>query len=150
MKNLFFLFGFLVLLLVFSIIFSASSKNSKQGQASPVPTKETKMQTLETKTDSQGEVIVEVTPKKIEAGIFEFEISMNTHSVALDEDMVAISKLIDDRGDEYSATAWEGDGPGGHHRSGLLKFESATSKPKSIKLIIDRIGGVERNFSWNL
>ncbi|OGH17301.1 MAG: hypothetical protein A3C30_01715 [Candidatus Levybacteria bacterium RIFCSPHIGHO2_02_FULL_40_18] len=142
MKNLFFLFGFLVLLVVLSLVSSASS--------TPVPTKQVSQNTLATKTDSRGEVTVEATPKNIQEDVFEFEIVMDTHSVALDQDMAAVSKLIDDRGSEYKPTLWKGDGPGGHHRSGILRFERIAQKPKSIKLIIGSIGGAERNFSWDL
>ena len=142
MKNLFFLFGFFVLLVVLLLVSSASS--------TPVPTKQVDRQIFETKSDSAGEVTFEITPKNIQEGVFEFEIVMDTHSVALDQDMVAVSKLIDDRGIEYRPTLWKGDGPGGHHRSGILRFEGITQKPKSIKLIIGSIGGVERNFSWDL
>ena len=142
MKNLFFLFGLLALLLVLSIVFSSSS--------TPAPTNQVSQNTIATKTDSRGEVTVEATPKNIQEGIFEFEIVMDAHSVALDQDMVAVSKLIDDRGIEYRPTLWKGDGPGGHHRSGILRFEGIAQKPKSIKPIIGSIGGVERNFTWDL
>ncbi len=150
MKNLFFLFGFFVLLLVFPIIFSVSNKNNRLRRASPTPTKETETQIFETKTDSSGEVTFEVTPKSLEEKGFEFEISMITHSVELNQDMAAVSKLIGDRGSEYKPTLWKGDGSGGHHRSGILRFEGIAQKPKSIKLIIGSIGGAERNFTWDL
>jgi len=140
MKNLFFLFGLLALLLVLSIVFSSSS--------TPAPTNQVSQNTIATKTDSRGEVTVEATPKNIQEGIFEFEIVMDTHSVALDQDMVAVSKLIDDRGIEYRPILWKGDGPGGHHRSGILRFEGIVPNPKSIKLTINSIGGVERIFSF--
>lgn len=150
MKNLIALLGFLGLLLVFGIFYSASNKNNKREQASPIPTKQISQNTFETKTDSQGEVSVEVTPKKIGRSVFEFEISMNTHSVTLDQDMAAVSKLIDDQKTEYKPVFWKGDGPGGHHRSGALRFEEIAQNAKSIKLIINSIGGVERNFAFNL
>ena len=142
MKNLFFLFGLLALLLVLSIVFSSSS--------TPAPTNQVSQNTIATKTDSRGEVTVEATPKNIQEGVFEFEIIIDTHSVALDQDMVAVSKLVNDRGIEYRPILWKGDGPGGHHRSGILRFEGVAQKPKSIKLILNRIGGAERNFSWDL
>ena len=150
MKNLIFLLGFLALLLVFGIFYSTPNKNNKQGQASPIPTKQVDRQIFETKTDSAGEVTVEITPKNIQEGVFEFEIVMDTHSVALDQDMATVSKLVDDRGSEYKPTLWKGDGPGGHHKEGRLRFEGIAQKPKSIKLIIGSIGGVERNLTWDL
>lgn len=142
MKNPIFLLGFLALLVVFSLVYSASP--------TPPPTKQVDRQIFETKTDSAGEVTIEATPKSLEEKDFEFEISITTHSVELNQDMVAVSKLIDDRGIEYRPNLWKGDGPGGHHRNGSLRFEGIIQKPKSIKLTINSIGGVERNFSWDL
>lgn len=142
MKNLIFLLGFLALLLVFGISYSAST--------TPVPTKQVEGQIFEAKTDSEGEVTVEVTPKNIQDDVFEFEVVMDTHSMALDQDMVAVSKLIGDREIEYKPTLWKGDGPGGHHRSGILRFEGIVPKPSPIRLMIIDIGGVERSFAWDL
>lgn len=142
MKNLIFLLGFLALLLVFGIFYSASS--------TPVPTKQAEGETFQTKTDSQGEVDFEATPKNIQGDVFEFEVVMDTHSVVLDQDMVAVSKLIGDREIEYKPILWKGDGPGGHHRKGILRFERIVPKPSSIRLMIFDVGSAERSFAWDL
>ncbi|CAG1002758.1 hypothetical protein GPROT1_04048 [Gammaproteobacteria bacterium] len=79
------------------------------------------------------------------------EIAMNTHSVELADEMTKVSILRDDSGNEYKPTAWEGAGPGGHHREGKLKFAAMTTQPKYIELVIKDLAKVaERSFRWEL
>lgn len=108
---------------------------------------------LETKESSEGPVTVAVTPGSLEGGLtgWDFDITLNTHSEELSEDLVAVSQLIDDHGKSYKPTAWEGAPPGGHHRQGILKFNSISPKPKSIELKVKNVGGItERSFKWGL
>lgn len=80
-----------------------------------------------------------------------FDVAMNTHSVELADDMAKVSILRDDVGKEYKPTAWEGAGPGGHHREGKLKFAAMTTKPKYVELVIKGLAQVpERAFRWEL
>lgn len=107
-------------------------------------------QKWETKTDEQANVTVVVTPLdlSLQSTQWRFDVGMNTHSVELDQDMVKIATLIDDQGNEYGPLNWEGAGPGGHHREGVLTFNMITPTPKSIKLKISGIGDVTRSFVW--
>lgn len=107
---------------------------------------------LETKSNEGGGVTVDVTPTALEIGQpSAFEIVMNTHTVELDDDMTQIAILRDDAGKEYKPTAWEGQEPGGHHRGGMLKFASLTSKPRYVELVIKGLAKVpERVFRWDL
>jgi hypothetical protein len=76
---------------------------------------------------------------------------MSTHSVDLGEDMAVVSTLRDDQGREYRPVSWNGDGPGGHHRSGVLEFPALEGSPKSVTLVIRDIAKVpERVFGWDL
>lgn len=68
---------------------------------------------FETQTNTEGGVTIAVLPKNISGVVWEFEIALDTHSGALDEDMAAISVLVDDMDKEYGPVAWEGDPPGG-------------------------------------
>ncbi|MDO8503975.1 MAG: hypothetical protein Q7S60_04800 [bacterium] len=103
-------------------------------------------QALVTKTDSQNDVEVQVTPKAIpEEKAIEFEIILTTHSVELSQDLVAVSSLVDQTARVYKPTSWEGSPPGGHHRSGVLRFEGIVDTTTVI-LMID-VGG-ERVFRW--
>lgn len=101
-------------------------------------------------TDSQAEVTVEVAPKSLGVGKeVVFEVSLNTHSVALDQDFSKTSKLVDDLGNQYQVFSWSG-GSGGHHLSGDLTFPKISGQAKSVELTISGIGGVERVFRWVL
>jgi hypothetical protein len=97
-------------------------------------------------------VTVDVKPMQFAAGKpAKFEVSMNTHSVDLSADLTAVSTLTDDQGKEYRPVGWEGDGPGGHHRSGVLEFPALEGTPKSVTLVIKDIASVpERVFQWEL
>lgn len=93
---------------------------------------------------SENNVEFRVTPLSAS----EFEISINTHSVDLGFDLTEISMLYDNIGNTYKPLKWEGSAPGGHHRSGILKFPFVDSNAKSIKLVIN--DGARREFSWNI
>jgi hypothetical protein len=78
-------------------------------------------------------------------------VSMNTHSVDLSADLTVVSTLMDAQGKEYRPVSWEGDGPGGHHRSGVLEFPALEGTAKSVTLVIRDIAKVpERVFQWDL
>ncbi|OGN00139.1 MAG: hypothetical protein A3B91_01855 [Candidatus Yanofskybacteria bacterium RIFCSPHIGHO2_02_FULL_41_29] len=104
---------------------------------------------LESQSNNEGAVSITVTPKLSE-WILEFEVVMNTHSIELSEDMTKISVLIVNE-KEYKPISWEGAGPGGHHREGVLRFKSIVLGPEKLILKIKNIGGVsERLFQWQL
>ena len=108
---------------------------------------------LETKTNSEGPVEVSVTPRRMVPTDTEwsFEISLDTHSYDLNDDLLAASELRDEQGNAYKPVAWDGDPPGGHHRGGVLKFKAIAPQPSSIMLAIQDVGGVkERKFTWQL
>ena len=98
--------------------------------------------------------------EKIEKGKLVFDVTMDTHSVDLDQyAMEKISQLRNDKGREMMATAWDGPAGGGHHRSGKLIFPDGdgsgklliSTETKFIELVIKGIGGeAERTFRWNL
>lgn len=106
---------------------------------------------FDAKKDEQGSVTVEVKPLEFSPSAQEwtFEITLDTHSVELDDDMAAGAFLVDDKGKEYQAVAWEGDPPGGHHRKGILKFQPL-SLSNVIQLKLREVGGVVRIFEWRL
>lgn len=102
--------------------------------------------------NKEGAVTVKVTPLELsaQAPVWRFEVVLDTHVVALDQDMTAAVALADGAGREYRPLAWEGDKPGGHHRKGVLTFERIKPAPTSVMLKIRRIGVAERTFSWPL
>lgn len=102
-------------------------------------------------TDRSGAVTVKVTPLNIarQAGSWDFEVELNTHTAPLDQDMTRAAVLIDGMGNEQPPLAWDGAAPGGHHRKGVFRFSPLPDRPKFIELRIRGIGGVgERVFRW--
>lgn len=107
----------------------------------------------ETKTDEQPPVTVKVTPVQFgkNSSVWKFDIAFETHSGSLDEDPTKVVTLSDDKGNTYQPISWDGAGPGGHHREGILLFNAITPSPGFIELNVTNVGGVpERLFKWNL
>lgn len=106
----------------------------------------------ETKSNRENSVNVKVRPVKLAPGEpAKFEVRMNTHSVDLGQDMVAVTICRDDQGREYLPVSWQGSPPGGHHRQGILEFPALEGNPNGVTLIIKNIANVpERTFEWKL
>ncbi len=108
---------------------------------------------LEVRVSNAGGVRVAVKPVSLAAGAktWDFEVSMDTHSGALDQDLARTSLLVEDSGREHMPSAWKGDASGGHHRKGVLQFAPVPGNPKSIELRIKGVGTPEaRVFAWKL
>lgn len=103
-------------------------------------------------SNNEKSVSVDVLPVELTAGKpAKFEIRMSTHSVTLNNDMVAGSVLQDDSGAEYKAVKWDGTPPGGHHRTGTLEFEAIKGTPKAVTLIIMGVSEVpQRIYKWKI
>ena len=140
----------LVVIFLFYVWFSRDQK------LEPSNDKETAQQLLEqweTKTDEQLPVTIAVTPIELgkDAKTWKFDVAFTTHSGSLDDDPVKIAFLVDDKGNTYQSTMWEGSGPGGHHREGILVFNAINPTPAYIELKIKNVGGVpERLFKWDI
>jgi len=108
---------------------------------------------LQTQINSQDPITVKVTPKDLSESVtaWDFEVTLDTHSNNLDQDLTKITVLIDDKGNRFNPAAWEGDPPQGHHRSGILTFQPISPLPKSIELKIEQTGDLsEKSFKWEL
>jgi len=119
----------------------------KDGQQTDNPQK------WETKIDDQANVTIVVTPTDLspQSMQWKFDIDMNTHSVELDQDPLQITTLVDDKGHVYKPISWNGAGPGGHHREGVLLFNAINPTPRLVEINIKGIGGIqERTFQWRL
>lgn len=97
--------------------------------------------------EAQG-VRVLVTPDVKDKEVV-FDISMQTHTIELAEDLMQISELQDQDGGVYKPMAWEGAPAGGHHRAGLLKF-TLDNRPKNITLTIRQFQGEDLVFNWSV
>ena len=91
---------------------------------------------FDTRTIEAGEVTVAITPTRVDSATATFEIAFDTHSVDLDFDVAGGAALTVD-GATWTNATWEGDGPGGHHRSGTLTFTSAGEPAGEATVTID-------------
>ena len=76
-----------------------------------------------TRTVQAGGVEVVLQPKRIDASGAEVEVVLDTHDTELDMDLA--SAVLAVGGQAWPTLEWEGDGPGGHHREGRLRFDAA-------------------------
>ena len=107
--------------------------------------------TFQPRTNDGAGVRVVVTPRAPTAGAttWDFDVTLDTHSKPLNEDLVAVSALVDEQGRSTSASSWQGDPPGGHHRKGILKFATPAGDPTTFELQMNGVGGVNlRTFRW--
>lgn len=106
---------------------------------------------LAPKSDDRNRITVKVSPLPLKYGEeVNFAIVLDTHSVDLTYDLVALSLLEDSRGNEYKAIRWDGPKPGGHHTSGTLVFPPINQKTNMIKLTIKNINNADRVFEWEV
>lgn len=98
------------------------------------------------RTSDEGQVSVDITPKKFDGGKIYFDIGVNTHSVDLSKfELKEITLLETDGKKLYPEFA-----PPltGHHNSGQLVF-SVKEEPKEYRIIITGLAAAgERVFSW--
>jgi hypothetical protein len=104
--------------------------------------------TLATRTREVGSVEVRVAPRRVGDRAAVFALSLDTHSGDLGVDLQAAATLAVD-GEEWPISGFEGDGPGGHHREGTLRFRAAGSAKRRMRLIIRGMGGPVE-FTWSL
>src|SRR3990167_2481828 len=101
---------------------------------------------------NEREIKVTATPQKIlgEARTWDFEVVMETHTKALNDDLAKSAVLIAD-GKQYLPLGWEGAPPGGHHRKGVLRFKAIAPPPAAVELRIRLAGDPSpRSFKWLL
>ena len=101
------------------------------------------------KSAANGVTMVVAPQIKPGAGV-DFTIVVDTHSQDLSDDFLKSAVLIDSAGNRYAPIAWDGAGPGGHHREGVLRFAPlpATS---SLELQVTRAKEESpRTFRWQL
>ncbi len=106
-------------------------------------------------SNTGGSVTIDIEWIKAEDGLLMFDVSMNTHSVDLDQyDLRELAILRDDTNSEYHPVSWDS-APGGHHRRGTLTFPISDSlsqgKAKYVEIVIHDVAGIkERVLKWEL
>lgn len=103
------------------------------------------------RVDRANGIEVSVTPGRLvpDADVWEFEVAFDTHSGTLDGDPAASSVLVDAQGNQHAALGWDGAPPGGHHRSGVLRFRPLGPSADVVELRVGGVGGIEAlTFRW--
>jgi hypothetical protein len=106
-----------------------------------------------TQKSSANGVTLAVTPINLAAGAksWDFSVVFDTHTQDLSDDLLKAARLRDDKGNEFAPLAWDGAGPGGHHRKGVLKFNPVAPAPQALELRLSRPGeATARIFRWEL
>ena len=130
-------FIFLCIIVLAAILLLVKVSNKPPNVQSSIPSQ----------TNSEGSVTITVTPKNLYQPTF--EIVLDTHTDNLNKDLTKNTILIDDQGNMQKPVGWEGDPLGGHHRKGILLFNSFQEKSKLVTLKIQNVGQVqERSFTW--
>ena len=138
----------ILLLYYFFTVYRDDWKKNAQVQQNQTTSKQ-----WEEKTDEQEPILIKVTPLELglNQSLWKFRVIFTTHLGNLDQDPTKVVVLVDDKGSIYQPVAWEGPGPGGHHREGILEFNTIQPNPKYVELKIKDVGGIpERSFKWNL
>lgn len=147
MKNkivLLFLIGLIIVVFVGLQLISRTKTNSQIQQ------KNNSSVLYQQQIDEKGSVVVEVTPISLASeNNTSFTLSFTTHSGDLNYDIVAISKLADNKGNTYKPISWTG-GKGGHHISGTLTFAKLSQEASAVTLTIPGIDKIDRVFEWKL
>jgi hypothetical protein len=118
------------------------------GAMSSVGTATANARRLPTRTIEAGEVTVELTPTRVDEDVAIVEIVLDTHSTELDMNLRRASSLTVDRV-TWPTTRYRGDGPGGHHREGTLRFRAAGPPDGELEL---RVRGLPERIvaTWQL
>ena len=103
---------------------------------------------LASRTTTVANVGVTITPTRIDASGATFQIAFDTHSGAPGIDVAARSTLTVG-GIAGNGAAWTGDGPGGHHRAGALRFNANGPARGPVQLDITGLGG-SAHATWQL
>lgn len=103
-------------------------------------------------TSEQQGIKVTVAPQAVsgELKIWIVEVTMETHTRSLGDDMSKVTVLIVD-GKTHAPLGWEGSPPGGHHRKGQLRFRAIEPQPSQIEIQIRMsVDPAPRSFRWRL
>ncbi|OGT00354.1 MAG: hypothetical protein A3K04_11840 [Gallionellales bacterium RBG_16_56_9] len=108
-------------------------------------------QALSPQTSNQSAVAVKVTPRNLQDPVWEFDVTFDTHSEELKDDLLKHAVLVAADGAQVAPVEWLGDPPGSHHRKGILRFNALRPVPGTVELRINRPGEPKpRSFQWEL
>ncbi|MDD2913031.1 MAG: hypothetical protein PHH17_00430 [Candidatus Pacebacteria bacterium] len=126
--------------LSFNLDFTASGISSA---------KKSEKQFFPGKTDSQGDILFEVTPLSFESNKpLEFNIKIDTHFDFPEFDLMEVSILEYENGKWHKPLEWQGPSISGHHISGVLVFPPLEIDAKELSVIIK--DEFMRVFRWEI
>ena len=130
-------------MLVLMLLTGCGSDTVGSGDAAP-----SSEDALAARSVEAGPVTVTATPIQLDGDGATIDIVLDTHAVELDTDLEDTAVLEVD-GITWPVAAWTGDGPGGHHRTGQLQFDSAGPAKGTARL---SIAGLPEpaEIRWNL
>lgn len=120
----------LAVLLVGGGIYLVSRGDEPDPGADPTPG-------LEAQEVTSGEVDVTMEPVQLDDRGAAFRIVLDTHAVDLAADLTRATLEVG--GTPWPVETWSGDGPGGHHREGELRFESAGPATGTAVLVLPEL-----------
>lgn len=94
---------------------------------------------LVARTVTADQVTVKVEPHHLDGSGARFAVTVDTHATDLGMDLAAGARLVVG-GTVWPAAGWEGDGPGGHHREGTLRFDPSGTAAGPARLSLDGFG----------
>ena len=89
---------------------------------------------LEVRTLSAGDIDIRIEPRQLDDRGAAFAVILDTHSTELSMDVAAAEFEVD--GTSWLVAGWDGDGPGGHHREGELRFDAAGPAIGTARLVL--------------
>ncbi|MGE0308046.1 MAG: hypothetical protein AB7N61_07255 [Acidimicrobiia bacterium] len=89
---------------------------------------------LPTRTVQIAGVTVKVEPEQLDAAGASFVITLDSHTVDLSADLAGATLTVGEA--DWPVVGWTGDGPGGHHREGSLRFTPTGSATGTALLVI--------------
>jgi hypothetical protein len=99
-------------------------------------------------TADAGGVEVSATLERLDEAGAAVGLMLDTHTADLDVNLPAAAHLVVD-GVAWPARGWDGDGAGGHHRAGTLRFDPAAAPAGEVRLHLDGLPAPV-TFAWNL
>jgi hypothetical protein len=102
---------------------------------------------LGTRTVQAGEVEVTMTALTLDGSGAAFKIAFDTHTVELSLDPASAARLTVN-GTSADGAIWDGQGPGGHHREGTLRFPAPIPSGASVELSITGLPR-DANAAWS-
>ena len=143
--------GIFVLLVGYVVYQGVTTTNSNTTEEQ-IPNQELTDSSYAEQKDETGPVTVTIKPVALpENGDWEFAWTLQTHSVDLSMDIIEAVVLITGDGSEMKPTSWDGDPPGGHHRTGTVRFTAPDPPSESIVVQVKNVAGVPvREFNWVL